>query len=177
MQKAIPAVDIPLSKRKNLIMLLLCLAFVLASWFIWRHAGDEPQASLFRAVALAGFMFFGVICGGYGLYKLFDNRPGLVLDKIGINDNSSALGGRLIKWGEVVRLEEREVYGTPFLLVFVTNPEEVIRKEPFIQQKAMRLNYKLYGTPVALSASALTCTFEEMARLVREAYGRHGGDA
>lgn len=167
------AVDIPLSKKKNVQMLLLCVAFVLACWFIWDRAEDYAYTTLFRGVAMAGFVFFGLLCGGYGLYKLVDNRPGLVLDQEGIRDNSSAIAGKLIRWQEVTKLEERVVVSTPFLLVFVKNPEEVIRKENFFKQKIMRLNQQLYGTPLALSSQALECDFKEMVDQVQQFYAAY----
>ncbi|MFC6997784.1 STM3941 family protein [Rufibacter roseus] len=171
---SLPPLDIPLSKKKSVKMLLLCIAFVLACWFIWDRAEDYAYTTLFRGVAMAGFAFFGLLCGGYGLFKLFDNRPGLVLDQHGIRDNSSAIAGKLIRWQQVTGLEERVIVNTPYLLVFVKNPEEVIRKENFFKQKIMRLNQKSYGTPLALSNQALQCDFEEMVKLVQQYYAAYG---
>jgi hypothetical protein len=53
-----------------------------------------------RAVAVIGAGFAG-LCACYASIKVFDRRPGLVIDKEGIVDNSSGVAVGRVPWHEI----------------------------------------------------------------------------
>ncbi len=53
----------------------------------------------------------------------------------------------------------------------VNNPQEYIDKQTsWIKRKSMTLNYKMYGTPICISATGLNIPFHELYTLVTEKF-------
>ena len=49
----------------------------------------------------------------------------------------------------------------------VKNPQEYIgRQKSLLKRKGMELNYKMYGTPISITANGLKMPFEELFTLV-----------
>jgi hypothetical protein len=61
------------------------------------------------------------------LIKLFDNKPRLIINQRGILDNSSAVSGQLIKWENVLGIEDIDIQGTRLLLIHIDNIGQVLR--------------------------------------------------
>jgi len=84
-------VAIPLSKTKLLVLILGAALFVALS--VWLLVSADKQVrydpSYVKGVSLLAIGFFGLCCA-YGVMKLPDKRPGLILDSAGLIDNSSA---------------------------------------------------------------------------------------
>ena len=84
-------ISIPTSKIKTSLILLCSIAFVVAGIWIIHLSRSESSTILIFSLLLFGFIsisFFG-ICGLYGLIRLFDTQPGLVLDSEGIIDRKA----------------------------------------------------------------------------------------
>ena len=93
-----------------MLTLLGAVAFVLASIWLINFADNQERydPTLVTAIGYAGLTFFG-LAGLYIFYKLFDSKPGLVIDKDGIYDNSSAAAGHLIEWEIITGLRVEKV--------------------------------------------------------------------
>src|SRR6516164_9557180 len=98
-----PDVVVPLSKGRIILLLLGAVAFVVASIWMWSIADAQTRFNplTMKAAAIAGVSFFGM-CAIYSSYKLFDTRPGLIIDEQGIEDHSSAVAAGRIPWEDVV---------------------------------------------------------------------------
>jgi hypothetical protein len=96
------AVVIPLSKSKIMLMLLGSMCFVGVSVWLWCIAGEQDHFHPLkvRTAAVAGVSFFG-LCAVYGCLKLFDGKPGLIIDSRGIVDNSSGLRVGHVPWTDI----------------------------------------------------------------------------
>lgn len=165
-------IRISLSKGKIALRTFGAFLFVAIGCWMWYAAGNRPMRlspELLRAIALVDMLFFGFIAA-FGLLKLTDSSPGLLIDDKGIQDNSSAFGKYFIPWENVLRLKSEQVKSTHFLLLFVKNPEEVLSQASRFQRFWMRQNLKLYGTPVSISATVLHCDFKTLATIIHAGF-------
>lgn len=162
------------STVKILALTLGAFAFVAVGLWLWSIAETQVQhnATFLKCVSIAGIGFFG-LCGVYGVRKLFDSSPGLIVNQHGIYDNSSAVAGDLIKWTDITGVEVGQVRSTRFLLIFVRNPEDVLKKANWFSRFWMTQNARLYGTPLSISANSLQCTFDELLQLVKQGLKTH----
>ncbi len=92
---------IPLSRTKIVLLFLGAVAFVLLSVWLWTIADHQTRHNplYVKAVAIAGASFFG-LCAGFAFIKLFDTKPGLIIDSDGIVDNSSGVSAGRVPWQE-----------------------------------------------------------------------------
>ncbi len=105
--------------------------------------------------------------GLFGLIKLFDTNPGLIINHKGIYDNSSALGGQLIKWNDIVSYDLSHVNRSSFLQIFVKNPKEYIDNANWFKRLWMLLNKKFYGTPLCVSPNFIKGDLIDLAKAIR----------
>ena len=142
-----------------MLTLLGAVAFVLASIWLINFADNQERynPTLVTAVGYVGLTFFG-LAGLYIFYKLFDSKPGLVIDKDGIYDNSSAAAGHLIEWEIITGLRVEKVMSTKFLLIDIENPEEFMERASGIKKKLIWGTYKMYGTPTSITGNPSTAT-------------------
>lgn len=160
-------IEIKLSKRKGILTFLGSVAFVVISiWLINFADKQERYDPIFVTVTgYVGLIFFG-LAGLYIFYKLFDTRPGLIIDKTGIYDNSSAAAGHLIKWERITGLRVVQVMSTKFILIDIEDPEQFMDEVNGIKKKLMWSTYKMYGTPTSISSSTLSCDFDELFEII-----------
>jgi hypothetical protein len=160
-------IEIKLSKGKGILTLLAALTFVFVSIWLINFADNQTRYDPFfvTVTGYVGMIFFG-LAGLYIFYKLFDSKPGLVIDKDGIYDNSSAAAGHFIEWGRITGLRVEQVMSTKFILIDIEKPEQFIDGANGIKKKLMWSTYKVYGTPISISSSTLNCNFEELFQIL-----------
>jgi len=163
---------IPLSKGKVVLGLLGAVAFVAVSVWIWSIADDQTEHSplIMKAVAIAGSSFFG-LCALYGCFKLFDTRPGLIIDDQGIVDNSSAVAAGRILWGEVVTLNVSK----NFITIVVVDPQKFIARGNFLSRMLNAASTKMTGSPINIPSNSLGLKFDDLAQALTVAFGKHAG--
>ncbi len=157
---------IPLSKTKLTLALIGSITFVVIGiWFV--VAPPATNVSLLRnpvtllIVGIVAILFFGLI-GVLIAKKLKDDKPGLIINHEGINDNSGAING-LIKWDDLQEISVLKISGQKLIMLFVSNPQEYIDREAnVLKRKTMQLNFKTYDSPLSLSANSLKCNFDEL---------------
>ena len=169
MDSAIEETIIPLSKTKIILLTIGSMAFVAASGWMWTIGGPEMTMDtlLYKLVSVVGVLFFGMT-GIYGLTKLFDNKPGLIINQQGLMDNSSAVSGKLIKWSDIESFEVSQIQSTKFILIFVQNPQHYIDQASYVGRFWMKMNHKTYGTPLSISSNSLKCNFDELIKKIEE---------
>lgn len=168
-------IEIPLSKNKLILLLAGALIFVaLGLWFVLNPsviANGGSRHYPVWGILVMGYIcaiFFG-ICAGFIGYKLFDNKPGLIIDATGITDNSSGVSVGHIPWNDIIKMEVKNVYRNKFILLYVNDPDEIIKRlSNMFKRQSISMNYKLYSTPVAISATALKCNVTELCALLTE---------
>jgi len=162
---------IPLSKVKLTILMLGSITFVaLGIWFLIsppeiKHPVFGNPILIFSS-GLASVICFGLLTFFYAK-KIPDNKPGLVIGTDGIIDNSSGMSVGLIKWTDLENISVIEIHRQKLIMLFVKNPQDYIDKQTSrFQRKAMQINYKMYKTPLSITANGLQCGFTELLELL-----------
>ncbi len=173
-------IEIPLGKKKILIVLMGGIALVTFGFFIAlrpelfvsRLFGiTNPQ--VYVVFGIIAVLFFGAACT-LGIKKLFDKTTGLIINSKGIVDNTNASSIGLIEWSDIIEIRKAQVQSTKFLLLIVRNPEVYIQKaKNGLQAKMMRMNMKIYETPITIVSGTLKIKFEELEQMVIENYLRN----
>ncbi len=142
---------------------LAALGFVALGFRMWTLTGMQGETGSFynRSVGLITIIFLG-FCSFYGIIKLSDPRPGLIIFRNGLLDNSSGMGCQFIQWSEIVKFDIVKIQTTKFILIFVHNPQDFINRARLFQRFWMKMNKRIYGTPLSISSLALNCDFNTL---------------
>jgi hypothetical protein len=170
-------IEIPLSKTKLILMLLVSILFIVLGI---KFALTPEQFISFRFRSIEFVEIIGIItvffCGSaliYILIKLLDKKPGLILDKKGITDNSSAVSVGLILWIDIISIRTGKIKSTSFLILEVKNPDEYIEKCSKFKQLLLKANYKMYGTPITISSTGLKSNFDSLEQLIHSEFEKY----
>ncbi|MBT1704066.1 STM3941 family protein [Chryseosolibacter indicus] len=162
-------IEIKLSKRKAVLTFLGAIAFVVAG--IWMIALADNQhrfpPPLLNVTGYSAIILFGAV-GLYIFYKMFDSKPGLIIDKDGIHDNSNASSAQLIKWEQIKGLKIEQVMSTKFILIDIHDPEDFMEKIGGLKKKLMKGNYKMYGTPISIISNSLNGDTDYLFKIISE---------
>ncbi len=164
---------IALSKTKLIKNTLFTLLFFIAGllfiirpfWFI-----RSTDSSI---IVIIGYIL--LILAGLGLLvylvKLFDRKPGLIIDAEGITDNSSGVAAGKILWSDIKKISVERVSGQQFIMVEVKNPQLYIKaqKNP-LKKSMMTLNHSLYKTPIHITAIGMNVKFEDLYKAVETGF-------
>jgi hypothetical protein len=168
-------IEIELSKSKLTLMLIGTTGFVAVGiWFVISpptisnsYWGNPIKIAL---VGYASIVFFG-LCAVYILRKLPDTKAGLVIDDIGLVDNSSALSAGQILWTDIQDVTVIEINKQKLMMLHVTNPQEYIdRQKSIFKRKGMQLNYQMYGTPLSITANGLKTSFDKLLVMITDRF-------
>jgi hypothetical protein len=166
-------IEIALSKKKIFLMLIGAFAFIaIGLWFVISpptisnsYWGNQTK------IAMAGYasiIFFG-LCAFVLIKKLPDNKPGLIIDQVGLTDNSSGVSGGHILWSDIEDISVIEIHRQKLIMLQVTNPQEYIDKQTSsFKRKMMQLNCKMYGTPLSITSNGLKISFDELLSTLTE---------
>lgn len=165
---------IALSKTKLTKLFIGAVAFVAAGFLFTLKPllftkSDDPYVVVW--IGYATIIFFG-LCAVYLGMKLFDKKPGLILDEEGITDNSGGAASRQkILWRDVKEISIQQVMSEKFIMLKMKNPDFYYKNEKNpIKKRMMELNYRLYGTPVSISANGLKIGVEELYEKIQAYY-------
>jgi hypothetical protein len=162
-------IEIPLSKTKMVLTLIGSALFITAGvWFVSNPYEFHRAHLLISIVGVVVIIFFGVVAL-YIVSKLFDTDPGLIIDDDGITDNSSMFAVGFVPWEDVTDINVIEVSGQKIIMIMVTDADGYIRRQPnALARRTASLNYRMYGSPVAISAHGLRSSFDNLYKLIIE---------
>jgi len=167
------------SKIKIVLLVAGALAFVLVGAFFLIVGPEEFSSGrrsvdpgLFYLIGSAAVLFFGA-CLIFGIRKLFDSQPGLVLDANGIYDNSTGVSVGFVPWDDVVDIGRLVIVKQKFVVVIVRNPEKYTETGNKFARMTKRANASRYKSPVHISANTLQIKFEELEGKVAEYFKRY----
>lgn len=157
-------IEIPLSKTKILLYLFGPIIFV--ALFIFIIVEMEPPFFV-KIVGYFGILFFGF---GFILLmgKMFDRRPGLIIDQNGITDHTQYTSVGLIEWKDIVGFDTYQVQSTKMIIVYIENPKKYIKRAKKTLAKAMRMSQSMTGSPLSINSGALKISHDELERLLWE---------
>lgn len=118
-------------------------------------------------------VFFG-LCAVIAARKMFDKKPGLVLNSSGIIDNSSGVAAGFIPWNEILGAEIFEVFRQKTLIILVKNPEAYVERGNPLKRAANKANYKMCGSPIAITSNTLQMSFPELLSLFQQYHQKYG---
>ena len=165
-------IEIPLSKTKNILMVLGAFIFVyFGTLFILTPSSFESimcrSALKIRIAGVASVLFFGSATI-YGIIKFFDSKIGLAITDTGIIDNTKASSVGLINWSDVTKITIKQVKTTKFLLVFIKDSQKyLLRVGPF-KRKLLQASIKMYGTPLSITSNTLKYNFTDLEKLLQQ---------
>ena len=171
---ALSELVIPLSKVKIILLLIGAVVFGLGSVWVWSLADDQTRFNplKMKAVAIANFSFCG-LCAIYGYCKVFDTRPGLIIDAQGIVDNSSAVGAGRIPWDDILALKLTEIAGQRFITILVAEPHRYAGRGNFLSRMLNAANTKMTGSPINISSNSLRIKLDDLDHVLTQAFEKH----
>jgi len=174
---------IQLSKAKLLRLLIVACGFVVLGIFMLQPesewTGSQPdfnEPALIRATGLLTVAFFG-LCALFGVKKLFEQKPGLVLNSTGILDNSSAIAAGLIPWSEIVGFDIFQMPGERLLVVKVIDPDKYVNRGSAIRRLLNKANVGLSGRPIVMTSNSLKIDFDDLLHLCNAYLKKYGREA
>jgi len=171
---------IEMSRKKLGLLILGSCAFVAIG--IWLFSLDPASIrgspwgrspTLVHSIGIASIVFFG-LCAIVAIPKLFDKKPGLVFANSGIIDNASSVSAGLIPWTEIIDAESFEVRRQRFLVIKVKDPQKYLDRGNRLKKLAITANYKMYGSPITISAIALKTSFPELVSIFNQYQQKYG---
>ncbi len=157
--------------KKKLIFILTCgiLIILLGIFILLEFFGTNWELLLFhiipinRTVLGIGLIAFFSILSIPLIKKIKDDRPGLIINKQGIIDNSSYTSVGDVNWKEIIDSEIRTISGQKMILLKVKNAQIILDGFPSgMRKKIIESSSKINGTPVVIAASSLKGSFEEI---------------
>jgi hypothetical protein len=170
---------IRLSKTKIVLAIVGCCLFIVTGiWLLTIDPLTIKSSSLFvNPIVFRGAGLMSIVVFGYflilGATRLLDKKPGLILNNLGIINNSSGIN-RFIPWSDIVGFYTLEIFGQQILFVRLVEPQKYIQIDGATQRSIAEMNYKLYGSPVAISSNALQINFTDLLKVVREYSDKYG---
>lgn len=171
-------IEIPLNKTKIVGLFVGSAVFVVLGILFIKNAETfvSPimrSPEVIKTTCIVGVCFFGI-----GIVfitrKLFDNRPGLIIDQYGLTNNSGAGNVGLIEWEDITGIETKQVMSTKFLIIHTNQPGKYIgRAKNTFAKQTMTLNNKTYGSPISITANSLNTDFKSLEKLVRTAFEKN----
>ncbi|MBX3255402.1 MAG: hypothetical protein KF862_14770 [Chitinophagaceae bacterium] len=176
-------IEIQLSKAKLTKLLFFSVLFVAGGlWMIITN----PQTSnpIFNNIIVKALAAYGsTTMGLFGVYfftkKLFDKKPGLILNEQGIYDNTSAFKFGLIPWSDISQVYEKTVQASiaskqRFVTIGLINPDKYISRETnLLKKKLLQANAKNYGSPIHISTNGLTTNHNDLLNLINSYFEKY----
>ncbi|HUR11518.1 MAG TPA: STM3941 family protein [Flavitalea sp.] len=176
-------IEIAVSKSKLTKLLIVSILFL--SGGLWMIVSNpDTSNALFNNPFVKALASYGAtIMGLIGIYffsrKLFDNKPGLVIDENGIYENTSIFNFGLIPWSDISHIYGSAVQASiaskqHFITIGLFNPEKYISREKnLLKRKLLSANAGSYGSPIHISANGLKTNSDELLKLLIEEYAKH----
>ena len=166
-------IEIALSKDKLVLMLIGALTFVIIG--IWLVVAPPTINNLFFGnptrlliIGIVAIVFFG-LCAVYIARKIPDNKPGLIIDKTGLTDNSSGVSAGQILWSDIENISVIEIHRQKLIMLHVKNPQDYIDKQTSgFKRKMMQMNFNMYETPLSITSNSLQIKFDELLNILND---------
>lgn len=171
-------IEIPLSKTKIIVLLIGALLFVITGvvFILYPETFINPifkTTLIISIVGIAAIVFFGIFLVFIGK-KLFDDRVGLIINQNGITDNTSGNSVGLIEWEDIGQIRTLEIASTKIMMIDTDKPEKYIeRAKNGLSKRIMKANYKMYGSPIAITSNALKIKYDDLEKLIHKEFEKH----
>lgn len=157
-------IEIHFRKRKLILYLILSILFVLAGiWLVNDPPEDfNPVHGNPKVVGYLSILFFGIL-GIYFFSKMFDRKPAIILDSLGLDDRSGIYPAGFILWQDLESVSIIKIHKHKLIMLQLKDAQTYIQNQRgFIRRFFLKYNYKLYGSPVAISSNALNISIYDL---------------
>ena len=159
---------IPMNKRRLLIQIILLSAIgllsFLGSFAIADSIGINPLIAKSIGVVV---LIFSIITAGQKVKKRNEEEGGLLIDKAGITDHSSDIGIGLIKWSDIIGIDEEASQRAELIILKVKKQQDYIKKaKNKAVERLLAQNTRKFDTPVVIDTRYLMGTFDEVYELL-----------
>jgi len=144
-----------------------CAAFGVRWWMV------ADAALVGTGVAVIGIGFFA-LGGLYCFVKMWDRRPGLVLDRDGIIDNSTGVAAGRVRWEEITDIRFRMMGRQRFVTIDVVDPRRFVERGGAVRRLMTRLNTTALGSPINIATDGLAISPDELFRQIEIFYAAYG---
>jgi hypothetical protein len=171
-------IEIPKSNSKIIKITIGCtLVVLLGIYFVIKP--DLMELEFFGFALNNTYLGFTlVIVFGFFLLllikQLLAKGAGLMIDNGGITDNSSFTAMGFISWRDIEDITTINLKGQDLILINVVNPNEYVNNIPGgMKRNILLLNIKSTGTPIAISATGLKTTHDELLLMMKENFNKY----
>ena len=180
-------IEIALSKAKLAKLLFFSIVFLgIGLWII--IAEPEIKNSFFNNPFIKALASYGsVLMGALGIYvsgkKMFDDRPGVVIDDSGFIDNTSAFNFGLIPWSDVSEIFERTMQVSAFskqsfvTIALVDAEKYIMQEKNLLKRKLLTANTNSYGSPIHISTNSLKTEHKDLLEILTKKFEGYKGQA
>lgn len=171
-------ISIERSKKKSALVIVGALVFVAAG--LWMATSDVTLSRRFDdPLVISGIGWFCVVffgaCALSGLWRLFDGRPGLVLNEEGIYPfGKSSSSSRFVPWADISGFEVVSIKHTKLLVVKLFDLDKYLARLNPMTRLLYKMNESTCSGPIALTSSTLKIKFDDLVSLCiayHDAYG------
>lgn len=100
--------------------------------------------------------------------QCLSKKPGLIIDKKGLTDNSNMLSPGFIPWGDIISINEAEGdLKKPLIVVVIKNPGIYLNKKPSMRA-SLEYQHRQYGSPIVINPAILECDGQKLIRLLKD---------
>ncbi|WP_409966239.1 hypothetical protein PIECOFPK_00070 [Mycovorax composti] len=170
-------IEIPINKSKaakqlilfSLLLLLFVIMVVQPQLFV--------KGTKYGFVKITGFIgtFLFTIITAILAQKVFNKKPGLIIDNNGFVDNSLGVMFAKVLWKDVTEIKHVQASGENFIVISIKEPEKYIAEERHsLKRKMLELNYTTLKTPINIAAGKLKVDFNELLNMMKRKYEEFG---
>lgn len=169
--------DIVIKSRKRMIFFIMIISLYLTFQFCRNIYDDivDPDMSFFEraySILVSGLLacLSGVLAG-FSIKRFSDHGPGLVINKMGILDNSGLVSAGTVFWSDVIEVNTSKVIFSDCIIIKVKNPERYIANEKNILKRLwLDLENRRTGSPINISITGLNYKFNDLFRIIQDRY-------
>ena len=160
-------IEIYTSRKKSFLLLLVALAFLIVSVWMFLHAEKMADGMHRNPMLIQGIAIMGILFSGPGVFvtlrKLITKQLALVIDHRGLGFNISKSNNEYIPWSEIIDFKEIKIRQVRIIIIRVKNPQKWPEKEKrFFRKKLMQANLTNYGSPFNVSTVGLDIPHGEL---------------
>ncbi len=172
-----PQKDIVVKSKKRVMLFVMFLSMYLTFEFCKNVYEDITAADMSFFEKMYSISFSGafacvfVVLAGFSIKRFFDAGPGLVINSIGILDNSGMVSAGMVFWSDVVEINTSKVIFTDCIIIKVKNPKRYITNEKnVLKRRWLEFENRKTGSPVNISISGLQYKFNDLFRIIQDRY-------
>lgn len=172
------------NKNKFYIYSVLSSVILVSTLVMSLYGFCNPSKYVYWFLPSEEFVFIvaiiGIVSSVIGIFLVFFN---IINQKyyIEISDKGLFLGylpykNKFLKWNEIKLIEEKKINNHKYLIIFVHNVNKLAIEENFIGKFFLIMNLETQGTPYLINCSIMSCSFEDLFRILLSYWEKYGND-